>query len=307
MLFYFAPMEGVTNYIYRNTYSHFYSGIDKYFAPFIDATEKGHLGSKFKRELLPENNQNIVLVPQLLTNKSINFNKTAFQLKKMGYWDINLNLGCPSGTVVTKGKGSGQLKDQTKLRNFLDEIFEDQVMKISVKTRIGFSSPDEMKDLIKIFNDYPIKELIVHPRIREDFYKGPINLKVFKEVLENSKNPVCYNGDLFTVEAINNFTKAFPTVDRIMLGRGLIANPGLIEEYKTGKKIVLEDYKKFHDYLLNSYSTNLSGDRNTIFKMKEYWVLWGKNFPDKSKEIKKILKSQNLDNYNKAVKNFFMQ
>lgn len=301
MLFYFAPLEGLTNFTYRNTYANYYKSVDKYFSPFLIANSAGSLNKKSKRDIDKKNNQNINLVPQLLTNDANVFNIVANKLKESGYNEINLNLGCPSGTVTSKGKGSGQLKDTDKLRSFFDEIFKNNVQQISVKTRIGFSDPSEMEELLPIFNDYPIKELIVHPRVREDYYKGPINLDVFKDIVDESKNDVCYNGDLFTVDQIKDFVAKFPTINKIMIGRGLLANPGLIEEYKTGNPMDLIVLKQFHDSIYNQYSTILFGERSLLFKMKDYWKIWQFNFPDKSKEVKKILKSQNLDSYHKAV------
>ena len=301
MLFYFAPLEGITNYIYRNTYASYYKSVDKYFTPFLNANIAGCLAPKSKNEILKENNKGINLVPQLLTNNSNTFKLVVAKLKDEGYNEINLNLGCPSGTVTSKGRGSGQLKDTEKLKVFLDEIFSNKVQDISIKTRIGFTDPSEMEALLPIFNDYPLKELIVHPRVREDYYKGPINLDVFKDIVAGSSNEVCYNGELFTADQMLEFTNNFPSINKIMLGRGLIANPGLIEEFKTGKSTSIDVFKGFHDSILQQYSTILFGDRSLLFKMKDYWKVWQINFPENAKEIKKLKKSQNMSSYHNAV------
>ncbi|MGD1821638.1 MAG: tRNA-dihydrouridine synthase [Pleomorphochaeta sp.] len=301
MLFYFAPLEGITNYIFRNTYSNFYKDVDKYFTPFLNANSAGCLAKKSQREVNKENNLISNIVPQLLTNNSNTFNIVSATLKNMGYNEINLNLGCPSGTVTSKFKGSGQLRDTERLRLFFDDIFKNNIQDISVKTRIGYSDPLEIKTLLTIFNDYPIKELIVHPRLREDYYKGPINLEVFKFIVNESKHEVCYNGDLFTVDNINEFVTNFPTINKIMLGRGLIANPGLVEEYKTGKPNNIEKFREFHDSLYKQYSEILYGERSLLFKMKDYWRVWKINFPENEKQVKKLQKSQTLKAYHKAV------
>ncbi len=305
MLFYFAPLEGITNYTYRNTYSNFYKNVDKYFTPFLNANSAGCLAKKSQREINRENNKLLNITPQLLTNKSYIFNEVSKKLNDLNYSEINLNLGCPSATVTTKEKGSGQLKNRDKLKEFFDEIFKNNVQDISVKTRIGFSNPSEMEVLLPIFNNYPIKELIVHPRIREDFYTGQINLEVFKYIIDNSKNDVCYNGDLFKADQIKEFVSKFPSVNKIMLGRGLVANPGLVEEYKTGKPANLEVFKEFHDALYNQYSQILYGERSLLFKMKDYWRIWKINFPENEKQVKKLQKSQNLVSYHKAVDSIF--
>lgn len=301
MLFYFAPLEGLTNHIYRNTYANYYKSVDKFFTPFLNANVAGCLAKKSQKEIDRENNKISNLVPQLLTNNSNTFNLVSTKLKDLGYNEINLNLGCPSGTVTSKFKGSGQLRDVDRLRVFFDEIFKNNIQEISVKTRIGFTDPSEMEVLLPIFNDYPIKELIVHPRVREDYYKGPINLDVFKDIVDESKNEVCYNGDLFTVDQIKEFVTKFPTINKIMIGRGLLSNPGLVEEYKTGKPASLEVFKEFHDSLYHQYSEILFGDKNLLFKMKDYWKIWQLNFPENAKQIKKLQKTQGLSAYNKYV------
>jgi len=301
MLFYFAPLEGITNYTYRNIFSNYYENVDKYFTPFLNANSEGCLAKKSKREVERENNKVDNLIPQLLTNNSNTFNIVSKKLNDLGYNEINFNLGCPSGTVTSKFKGSGFLKDVDRLKIFFDEIFKNNIQEISVKTRIGFTDPSEMETLLPIFNDYPIKELIVHPRVREDFYKGPINLDVFQYIVEESKNEVCYNGDLFTSNQIKEFISKFPSINKIMLGRGLIANPGLIEEFKTGKTMDIDIFKDFHDSIYNEYSQILFGDRSILFKMKDYWRVWKINFPEKEKQVKKLQKSQTLKSYHKAV------
>jgi tRNA-dihydrouridine synthase len=301
MLFYFAPLEGITNYIYRNTYASYYKSVDKFFTPFLNTNVDGCLVSKSEKDIKKENNLDINIVPQLLTNNPNTFNIVATKLKNEGYNEINLNLGCPSGTVTSKKRGSGQLKDIDALKAFLDEIFNKRIQEISIKTRIGFSDPKEMEALLPLFNNYPLKELIVHPRVRDDFYKGPIHIDVFRDIVKESKNEVCYNGNLCTASQIKDFVKDFPSINKIMIGRGLIANPGLIEEFKTGKATSLEIFKEFHDSIYNQYSNILYGERSLLFKMKDHWKVWKITFPENSKEVKKILKSQNLSSYTKAV------
>ncbi len=232
MKYYLAPMEGITGYIYRNSYEKFFNNIDKYFTPFIVPNKSTNLKTKELRDILPENNKGMNIVPQILTNDSEGFIITARKLQQLGYNEINLNLGCPAGTVVSKNRGSGFLAKREELDIFLDEIFKIDDMKISIKTRIGKDSPEEFYELIKIYNKYPIEELIIHPRTQKDFYGNEPNLGVFKDALSLSSNPICYNGDIFTVSDYNRLIKTFPKVKTIMLGRGILANPGLINEIK---------------------------------------------------------------------------
>ena len=253
MNFYFAPMEGLTGYIYRNAHNAFFNNIDKYFSPFIVANQSKSFKTRELNDILPENNQGIVLIPQLLTNNAKDFIHTSKKIKQLGYNEINLNLGCPSGTVVSKNRGSGFLSKTEELDMFLEEIFSEAITKISVKTRIGKDQPEEFYDLIEIFNKYPIEELIIHPRTQKDFYKNKPNLKIFKDALILSKNPVCYNGDIFTIKDYKEFSADFPSVDTLMLGRGLLANPGLISDITNNIKLEKKLLKDFHDKIYEDY------------------------------------------------------
>ncbi|MDD3172542.1 MAG: tRNA-dihydrouridine synthase family protein [Herbinix sp.] len=307
MNFYFAPMEGLTGYIYRNAHNAFFNNIDKYFSPFIVANQSGNFRSRDLNDILPENNQGLVVIPQLLTNNSVDFINSSKKIKQLGYNEINLNLGCPSGTVVSKNKGSGFLSKKEELDTFLDEIFSEAVTKISIKTRIGKDEPEEFYDLIEIFNKYPIEELIIHPRIQKDFYKNKPNLVIFKDALSLSKNRVCYNGDIFTVKDYAKFRADFPDVDTLMLGRGVLANPGLIGGLTNNIKLDKELLKEFHDKIYEDYKKILFGDRNILFRMKELWFYMIFVFSDNAKYAKKIKKSEHCCDYEKAVASLFRE
>lgn len=307
MKFYFAPMEGLTGYIYRNAHHTFFNNVDKYFSPFIVPQQNESFKTRDLKDISPENNQGLVLIPQLLTNNAKDFIHTSKKLKLLGYDEINLNLGCPSGTVVSKNKGSGFLSKKEELNLFLEEIFSQSVTKISVKTRIGKDQPDEFYDLIEIFNKYPMEELIIHPRIQKDFYKNKPNLKVFKDALNVSKNPVCYNGDIFTIKEYKEFSADFPSVDTLMLGRGLLANPGLISDITNNIKIDKKLLKEFHDKVYEDYQGVLFGDKNVLYKMKELWFYLIQVFSDNAKYAKKIRKSERLYDYDEAVSSLFRE
>ena len=320
MEFYFAPLEGVTGFTYRNAYNDLFDDMDKYYAPFISPSINDRLKGKEIRDLLPENNnKGINLVPQILANRADYFIKAANQLIELGYdKEINLNAGCPSGTVVSKNKGAGFLKDTEAMDRFFDETFnwlekknsEGHNLSISVKTRIGTYEPDEFENILKVYNKYPISQLIVHPRTREQLYKGTPNMEAFKYALENSKNPVCYNGDINTVEnyhriieKINNDSEM--KIESIMIGRGLIGNPNLVNEIKGGKKLTKKMLEAYHDRLYNDFEKIMKADKHLLFKMKEMWTYMSLNFDDSHKCAKLIRKAQNLYKYNLAVYEIF--
>ncbi|MGN0144988.1 MAG: tRNA dihydrouridine synthase, partial [Clostridium sp.] len=301
MKFYFAPLEGVTGYVYRNAYNNYFGQIDKYFTPFVSPTANKCFTSRELNDIKPEHNKGLNVVPQILTNNSEYFIYTMNELKSMGYDEVNLNLGCPSGTVVAKGRGSGFLARKDELDRFLNDIFDKASVKISIKTRIGKDSSDEFPELVEIFNKYPLEELIIHPRIQQDFYKNTPNIEVFKEALKSSKNSVCYNGDIFNVNDYNKLKEECPNLNSIMLGRGIIANPGLIGEIKNGKIADKELLKSFHDSVYRGYTEILSGDRNVLFKMKEFWFYMIHMFEDNDKYAKKIRKVKSAREYESII------
>ncbi|MDK0552495.1 tRNA dihydrouridine synthase [Clostridium perfringens] len=307
MKYYLAPMEGITGFIYRNSYEKFFGGIDKYFAPFVVPNSSKSLKTKELRDVLPENNKGINLVPQILTNDSDGFILTAKKLKDLGYNEINLNLGCPSGTVVGKKRGSGFLSHREELDKFLEEIFKIDDMKISIKTRLGMDKPEEFYELIKIYNKYPMEELIIHPRTRQDFYGNKPNLEVFKDAISLSKNPVCYNGDIFTLEDHNKLVEEFKEVDKIMLGRGILANPALMNEILNNEFMDKKVLKEFHDEIFSKYREVFNEDRNAMFRMKELWGYMIYMFSNNKKYAKKIKKAQKVVDYNQAVTSLFLE
>lgn len=307
MTFYFAPMEGQTGYIYRNAHRAFFGDISKYFAPFIAANQSKSFTTRELNDLLPENNRGINLIPQILTNNAEDFNFTSKKLKTLGYDEINLNLGCPSGTVVSKYKGAGFLAKPQELDAFLNEIFSESVTKISVKTRIGKDSPEEFYGLIEIFNKYPIEELIIHPRIQREFYKGRPHLEVFRDALALSKNPLCYNGDIFSAEDFRRFSAEFPEVGKVMMGRGLMTNPKLAEELSGGERLKKETLRLFHERLYADYKGVISGDRNVLYKMKELWSYMIFMFPDSEKYAKRMNKADSLYEFEVALNNLFRE
>ena len=302
MNYFFAPLEGITGFIYRNTYERHFGGIQKYFSPFITTNQHFTIQNREKKDILPENNKGIYLVPQIMTNNAEQFRDMAEKMADLGYKEVNINLGCPSRTVVTKKKGSGFLAYPEELNNFLDEIFwYCKDMEISLKTRIGMEDPEEFVRLMEIYNKYPLKELIIHPRLQIDYYNNHPNMDAFAYAVENAKAPLCYNGDLFGVEYIRNFQKQFPTVENIMLGRGPLKVPTLMKELE-GEERDLTLWYNFHMELLDEYEKYMSGQMNVQYKMKEHWYYLFQSLPGNEKAVKAMRKVKHLDEYRLLVK-----
>lgn len=299
MQYYLAPLEGITTYVYRNAYHKHFKKMDKYFTPFIVPHKDKKFNTRELKELSPEHNQGLNVIPQLLTNNAEDFLKTAKDIVQMGYKEINLNLGCPSKTVVTKKKGSGFLEYPEELDRFLDIIYGNADFKISVKTRIGKDSPDEFYQLLEVYNKYPIEELTIHPRVQADYYQNTPNLDMFKVAYEESKNPICYNGDIRTTDDLTSLIQQFPDLKHVMIGRGIIHNPGLLTNFD--KEILLS----FHNMILEEYIKISSGERNVLFKMKELWFYMLAMFENVEKIGKKIKKTERLKEYEAIINMLF--
>ena len=308
MRIYQAPLEGITGHVFRRAFYECFGNVDKYFIPFIKPNQHGHLSSKERQDVLPENNEGMYAVPQILTNSVEDFVRTVRKLEKYGYREINLNLGCPSKTVITKGRGSGFLAYPEELDRFLDAVFQQAGdTEISVKTRIGKDDPEEFLHLLEIYNQYPIKELIIHPRVQKDFYKNKPNLEIFRMAYSESKNPLCYNGDIFSVTDYEKFVQEFPDTDTIILGRGLLMNPGLARSIRQGILTDKQTLREFHDRLYEGYQNVLSGDKTILFKMKELWGFLAPAFSNYEKYAKKIKKAEKLKNYDAVVDALFAE
>lgn len=273
-----APMEGVTGDLFRQAQRQTFPAADSYYTPFLSPTANRTFSPRELREIEPAHNAGIRVVPQLMGHCAEDFLWMAGQLADMGYDEVNFNLGCPSNTVTVKKKGAGLLTEPDLLRRFFDAVFAACPLPVSVKTRLGKTTAETFPALLELYNDYPICELIVHPRVQADQYHGHPDLDMFAYALAHSRAPVCYNGDLFDAPAVRAFQARFPTVERIMLGRGLAANPGLIGQLRTGVEPTAAQFQAFHDRLYAATSARIPDRRALLFRMKEAWRYLGCSF-----------------------------
>lgn len=298
MQIYFAPLEGITGYVFRNAYEKYYGGIDKYFTPFISPHTKKLMDSREKRDILPDNNKGLYVVPQVLTNCAEDLIDLANQLHdEYGYEEINLNLGCPSKTVTTKAKGSGFLEYPDRIEELFDRYFKACDVKLSIKTRIGYYEVEEATKLLNMYERFPFEEVIIHPRLGSQMYKGTPYYDVFEEYLERTKHSLCYNGDINSPKDLQSLSSKWEICDKFMLGRGLIARPGMLQDKNEWNR-----FKVFHEELVEGYYAYMCEDKNTLFKMKELWTWWAAMFSGKEKIIKKIKKASTLQEYRQFVK-----
>ena len=307
MLLSFAPMEGVTNAEYRRVHRRFFPEADRYYAPFIAPDAGGRFKRSHLNALLPEANEGVTLVPQILANNAEAFLGAAETLAELGYAEVNLNAGCPSGTVVSKHKGAGMLGDAAELDAFLEEVFHRTPMAVSVKTRLGLHSTAEFPALLAVYRRYPLSELIVHARDREGMYQSKPDRAAFAAALEDAPWPVCYNGDVFTAEDLASLRRDFPALDRVMLGRGAVTNPALFRGLRGGEPLQLEELRAFHDALLDEALQGGLPPVYALARMKEIWYYMIWLFPDSAKLCKALNKSRDLPAYRDAVSALFTQ
>ena len=323
MRYYFAPLEGITGYVYRTAHHKYFPGMDRYYMPFVAPNYTMHFKTKEKQDVDPAHNEGLFAVPQILSNKADETLWAVEELADRGYREINLNLGCPMPTVARKKKGSGLLKFTDELDAYLDRVYEGLAnrpkdrppVNLSVKTRLGTDSTAEAESLVQVYNRYPISELIVHPRCQADLYRGVPDREAFLLVLRESVNPVVYNGDLFRPEDAAEIDRvcrdvlaesAAPafgrTMESVMIGRGLLADPSLVRQCQGGGKVTAQELGAFHDELYQRYRELLPGDKVVLSHMKELWAYMGKLFPGGEKCLKEIRRANTRVQYEAAVR-----
>lgn len=302
---YFAPMEGITDHIFRNIHHRYFPGADKYYTPFFSPTNDGRFPPRNMRDFDPEVNRDIPVVPQLLTRHGADFLWAAKKLAELGYGEVNLNLGCPSGTVTAKGKGSGLLSDPEGLERLLDEIFAQPPAAISVKTRLGRNDPEEFPRLLELFNRYPISELTVHCRVGTDFYRKPARRSAFALPLRESRAPVCCNGDMTTLERARAVEEEYPAAAALMLGRGAVADPALIRRLKGGEAAKRETLQAYTEELFDSYSSAFGSPKSALGRMKEIWFYQLNLFEGAEKLGKRLKKTASPQEYRDLTARIF--
>ena len=329
---YFAPMEGITGYVFRNAFAACYGGVDTYFTPFISNPVLNQIE---KHDVLPEHNEGLQVIPQILTNKANIFRMIATTLKDYGYPEVNFNLGCPSGTVVAKGRGCGALREPKELDRLLDGIFEVSPLPVSVKCRIGISSEVEWEDILEVLLKYPLTELTIHPRLQKEFYNGNVHPEAFRlaydRILERkAAKPIrlCYNGDIRTPENLQKLLQEFPEIDAVMLGRGLLWNPELAEQCApllegdgetilpatpTGPEIEASTptsrntgydrarFRRFLSLLFDGYKEEMDREGPALAKLKELWQYLMVYAGRSPKDMRPLWKTKTLAEYRDVV------
>ena len=301
-----SPLQGFTDFRFRNAFQMFFGGIDKYIAPFIRLNEKQEIRPANERDILLANNQSTNTIPQIITKDADEFLFVTKYVQKLGYTELNWNLGCPYPMVAKRGMGSGLLSMPEKIDLILNRVSSETDIKVSVKMRLGYENPQEIFHVLPVLEKYPLANITIHPRIGKQLYKGEVDLKTFEECLALSSHNIFYNGDITSVQSFREIKERFPAINNWMIGRGLIADPFLPAMIKADNPVYPENrfevFNAFHDTLFSSYQEGLSGPGHLLIKMYSFWEFFIQSFPGTPKGLKKIKKARNINAYSEAVK-----
>jgi tRNA-dihydrouridine synthase len=304
-----SPLQGFTDFRFRNAFHKYFGGIDTFYSPYIKLNGKLVIKGSYERDILPENNNTLEVIPQIITNDAEEFLFVTKYVQQLGYKELNWNLGCPYPMVAKCGMGSGLISNTSQIEHILKRVHNETDIIVSMKMRMGYENPTEILDVFPILEQYPIKNIAIHARIGKQLYKGGVDLDSFQKCLDTSKQKIYYNGDITSVEKFRTMQERFPSIDHWMIGRGLIANPFLPSMIKNNTteypKNKLEIFEAFHDTIYQEYDAYLQGPTPIRMKMLGFWEYFSESFSNPQKTYKKIKKAGNSKNYESAVKEIF--
>jgi len=305
-----SPLQGFTDFRFRNAFNKYFGGIDTYYAPYIRLNGKLEIKAAYERDILPENNSELEVIPQIMTNDADEFLFVSKYVQELGYKELNWNLGCPYPMVTKRGMGSGLINESEKIDSVLNKVHNESGIIVSMKMRMGYENSEEILSTLPVLDKYPIKNIAIHARIGKQLYKGGVDLDSFQRCLDNTSHKVYYNGDITSVARFNEMVERFPSIDHWMIGRGIIADPFLPKMIKNNTSTYPENrielFSKFHDTLYHEYDQALSGPKHIIMKMYHFWEYFATSFDNPHKSLKKIKKAKNKIAYEEAVRSILM-
>lgn len=301
-----SPLQGFTDFRFRNAQQKYFGGIDTFYAPYIRLNGKFKIKSSYERDLLPENNTTLTVIPQVITNDAEEFLFVAKYVQSLGYKELNWNLGCPYPMVTKSGMGSGLICNPTRIDEILHRAHNETDILVSMKMRMGYENSEEILHTFPILDKYPLKNVAIHARIGKQLYKGGVDLDAFQKCIDVAKHQLYYNGDITTVAGFKAMKERFPSITHFMIGRGLIADPFLPQMIKDNTTEYPKDrwsiFREFHDEIYQQYDAALSGPTPIKMKMLGFWEYFSQSFSDPRKTYKKIKKATNPKKYQAAVK-----
>ncbi|MFY9243899.1 MAG: tRNA-dihydrouridine synthase family protein [Polaribacter sp.] len=300
-----TPLQGFTDFRFRNAFQHYFGGIDTFYAPYIRLNGKLKIKQSYQNDLQLENNSTLNVIPQVMTNDPDEFLFVVKYVQSLGYKELNWNLGCPYPMVTKSGMGSGLICNPTRINEVLHKAHNESDIVVSMKMRMGYENATEILDAFPILDKYPLRNIAIHARIGKQLYKGPVDLDAFEKCLSSTRHKLYYNGDITSVQSFKKIQNRFPTIDHFMIGRGLIADPFLPNMIKNDTTVYpknrWEIFSEFHDRIYQQYDEYLSGPTPIKMKMLGFWEFFSQSFPNPQKTYKAIKKASTPKKYQETV------
>lgn len=306
-----SPLQGFTDFRFRNAFHHYFGGIDTFYAPYIRLNGKLAIKGVYQRDLALQNNKTLTVIPQVMTSDAEEFLYVVKYVQEIGYKELNWNLGCPYPMVTKQGMGSGLVKNTEQIRHILYRAHNETDIVVSMKMRLGYDNPLEILDTLSMLDTFPIKNIAIHARIGKQLYKGGVDWDGFQKALDNTKHTLYYNGDITSVESFRAVKDRFSTIDHFMIGRGLISDPFLPQMIQQNSTDYPENrwqvFREFHDRIFQEYDEYLCGPTPIKMKMRGFWEFFATSFPNPQKTFKKIKKANNAAQYQQAIREIFSE
>ena len=303
-----SPLQGFTDFRFRNAFQHYFGGIDTFYAPYIRLNGQLKIKQSYQNDLQLENNATLKVIPQVMTNDPDEFLFVVKYVQSLGYKELNWNLGCPYPMVTKSGMGSGLICNPTRINEVLHKAHNESDIVVSMKMRMGYENATEILDAFPILDKYPLKNIAIHARIGKQLYNGPVDLDAFEKCISSTKHKLYYNGDITSVESFKKIQNRFPTIDHFMIGRGLIADPFLPNMIKNDTTVYpknrWEIFAELHDRIYEQYDEYLSGPTPIKMKMLGFWEFFSQSFPNQQKIVKAIKNRVLLKNIKKQWHQF---
>jgi len=300
-----SPLQGFTDFRFRNAFHHYFGGIDTFYAPYIRLQGKMVIKNSYQLDLAPENNSTLTIIPQVITNDPDEFVFVAKYVQSLGYKELNWNLGCPYPMVTKSGMGSGLICQPARIQEVLTKAHNETDIVVSMKMRMGYENAAEILDTFPVLDQFPLKSIAIHARIGKQLYKGPVDLEAFEKCVTGTRHKLYYNGDITSVAAFKKIEERFPTIDHYLIGRGLIADPFLPNMIKNNTTTYPKDrwdiFMAFHNTIYQDYDAYLSGPTPIRMKMLGFWKYFAETTSQPQKTFKAIKKATNPNKYREAV------
>lgn len=300
-----SPLQGFTDYRFRNALHKYFEGIDTYYAPYIRLNGKMEIKPVYQRDLQHKNNIGLKIVPQVMTCDANEILFVIDYISSLGYKELNWNLGCPYPMVTNRGLGSGLIANPEKIDFILEQVHSKTDITLSMKMRLGYEEPTEILRAFEVLNQYPLKNIGIHARIGKQLYVGGVDWDGFAKCMDHTDHKLYYNGDIVSVASFEAVSNRFPSIDHWMIGRGLISDPWLPYMIKNKLNSYPEDrievFSDFHDMLFRQFEEKLTGDKAIIRKMVSYWEYFEMVMPEAQRAIKKLKKTKKISDYNLAL------